>query len=111
MDIDPRTFNIDPSKLEPAVQAVLDNQATDHDHPLPRSGAALVPRGIIAVDLFGLPADYQKINAIAAANQLFVIEDAAQSFGARYQDRQAALFPCRGGSDFCHGHGHQSVGG
>jgi hypothetical protein len=44
VDIDPQTFNIDPSKLEPCVQAVLDNQATDL--PLPRSDAPLVPRGI-----------------------------------------------------------------
>jgi dTDP-4-amino-4,6-dideoxygalactose transaminase len=63
VDIDPHTFNIDPSKLGPAIQAVLDNQATDH--PLPRSGAPLVPKGIIAVDLFGQPADYDNLNAIA----------------------------------------------
>ena len=87
VDIDPHTFNIDPSKLGPAIQAVLDNQATDH--PLPRSGAPLVPKGIIAVDLFGQPADYDNLNAIAGRHGLFVLEDAAQSFGAEYKGSKA----------------------
>ena len=98
VDIDPRTFNIDPSKLEPAVQAVQDNQATDH--PLPRSGAALVPRGIIAVDLFGLPADYDNLNAIAGRHGLFVLEDAAQSFGAEYKGKKACNLAQIGGTSF-----------
>ncbi|WP_281491910.1 DegT/DnrJ/EryC1/StrS family aminotransferase [Desulfosarcina cetonica] len=46
-------------------------------------------KGIIAVDLFGLPADYDAITAIAKDNNLFVIEDAAQSFGADYHGRKA----------------------
>jgi UDP-2-acetamido-2-deoxy-ribo-hexuluronate aminotransferase len=100
VDIDPRTFNIDPSKLEPAVQGVLDNQATDHDHPLPRSGATLVPRGIIAVDLFGQPADYDNINAIAGRHSLFVLEDAAQSFGAEYKGNKACSLAQIGGTSF-----------
>ncbi|MEI6313928.1 MAG: DegT/DnrJ/EryC1/StrS family aminotransferase [Syntrophus sp. (in: bacteria)] len=56
----------------------------------PRSDTfALRPKGIIAVDLFGLPADYDVINAIARKHDLFVIEDAAQSFGAEYQGRKS----------------------
>jgi len=100
VDIDPHTFNIDPSKLGPAIQAVLDNQATDHDHPLPRSGAPLVPRGIIAVDLFGLPADYDNLNAIAGRHGLFVLEDAAQSFGAEYKGKKACNLAQIGGTSF-----------
>ena len=100
VDIDPRTFNIDPSKLEPAVKTLLDNQATDHDHPLPRSGARLVPRGIIAVDLFGLPADYDNLNAIAGRHGLFVLEDAAQSFGAEYKGKKACNLAQIGGTSF-----------
>ena len=100
VDIDPRTFNIDPSKLEPAVMAVLDNQATDHDHPLPRTGARLVPRGIIAVDLFGLPADYDNLNAFAGRHGLFVLEDAAQSFGAEYKGNKACNLAQIGGTSF-----------
>jgi dTDP-4-amino-4,6-dideoxygalactose transaminase len=49
----------------------------------------LEAKGIIAVDLFGLPADYDRINAIAEGNGLFVIEDAAQSFGAEYFGKKA----------------------
>ena len=66
VDIDPHTFNIDPDALEEAVSRVE------------REGK-LVPKGIIPVDLFGLPADYQTIQAIADRHGLFVIEDAAQS--------------------------------
>jgi dTDP-4-amino-4,6-dideoxygalactose transaminase len=87
VDIDPHTFNIDPSRLEPAIQAILDDQATEH--PLPRSGLPLVPKGIIAVDLFGQPADYDSLNAIAGQHGLFVLEDAAQSFGAGYKGKKA----------------------
>ena len=49
----------------------------------------LRPRGVIPVDLFGLPADYDAINAIAKDHSLFVIEDAAQSFGAEYKGKRA----------------------
>ena len=49
---------------------------------------ALVPKGIIAVDLFGLPADYDNLNAIAGQHGLFVLEDAAQSFGAEYKGKK-----------------------
>ena len=48
----------------------------------------LEPVGIIPVDLFGLPADYDEILAIAAAHRLWVICDAAQSFGAVYKGRK-----------------------
>ena len=87
VDIDPQTFNLDASKLEPAIRAILDNQA--NDHPIPRSKGPLVPRGIIAVDLFGLPADYDRLNATAERYSLFVLEDAAQSFGAEYKGKKS----------------------
>ena len=56
-----------------------------------RNGQALglKPRAIIPVDLFGLPADHDAINAVAAAHGLLVLDDAAQAFGATYQ-RQAS---------------------
>jgi dTDP-4-amino-4,6-dideoxygalactose transaminase len=97
VDINPETFNIDPGKLEIAVQAVKNNDSSLH--PLPvlepdstRQAQALNPRGIIAVDIFGLPADYQRIQSIAAEHNLFVIEDAAQSFGAELDGRHACSF-------------------
>ncbi|WP_288413679.1 DegT/DnrJ/EryC1/StrS family aminotransferase [uncultured Sphingomonas sp.] len=119
VDIDPVTFNIDPVALERAVRALKAGDPTIH--PLPRMDAdelaSLTPRGVIAVDLFGLPADYAAINAIAQQHDLFVIEDAAQSFGAKQGNSQAgalaeiactSFFPAKplgcygdGGAIFC----------
>ena len=79
VDIDPRTFNLDPAALEEAVASLAKNPRTAH----------LKPKGVIPVDLFGQPADYDKINAMAARHGLFVLEDAAQSFGATYQGKRA----------------------
>jgi len=89
VDVDPVTFNLDPNKLETAVQAVKTNDPSLH--PLPRNfqGDKLTARGIIPVDLFGLPADYASISAIARRHQLFVVQDAAQSFGGQYQGRNS----------------------
>lgn len=80
VDIDHSSFNLNPDALENAIQAVLANDAASH--VLPRMRMRLRPRGVIPVDLFGQPADYARINTIAAKHGLFVIEDAAQSFGA-----------------------------
>jgi UDP-2-acetamido-2-deoxy-ribo-hexuluronate aminotransferase len=89
VDIDPQTFNMDPAKLEQAIAAVNSNNSDRH--PLPRSVDVepLNPRGIIAVDLFGLPADYVRLKAIAKNSRLFIIEDAAQSFGAEFHKKKA----------------------
>lgn len=95
VDIDSRTFNIDPSQLEAAIKALKENNPSIY--PLPRTfefqpasrNQQLSPRAIIAVDLFGLPADYQRINDIAREHELFVIEDGAQSFGATYRGEKA----------------------
>lgn len=74
VDIDPETYNIDPAALKKTIRKVHDEQK-------------LNPKGIIAVDLFGLPADYDAIEAIGKNNGLFLIVDAAQSFGATYKGR------------------------
>lgn len=76
VDVDPATFNMDPDRLEEAVERVKEQ-------------SRLNPKGVIAVDLFGLPADYERINALAQRSGLFVIEDAAQSFGARSGNSRA----------------------
>ena len=81
VDIDPRAFNLDPQKLE---DAIVDFKRRNSNIERP-----LVPRGIIPVDLFGLPADYDAIQPVAQKHGLFVLEDAAQSFGAVYKGRQA----------------------
>jgi UDP-2-acetamido-2-deoxy-ribo-hexuluronate aminotransferase len=79
VDIDPKTFNIDPAALEEALASLGKNPKT----------TALKPKGIIPVDLFGQPADYDRINALGKKQGLFVLEDAAQSFGATYKGRRA----------------------
>jgi len=89
VDIDPHTFNIDPPQIEFAIEAVQKRDPSIY--PLPRQAieGQLTPRGIIPVDLFGLPADYDRISEIAQKFGLFVLEDAAQSFGAEYKGRKA----------------------
>lgn len=69
VDIDPRTYNLDPALLEAAIT--------------PRTKA------IIPVSLYGQCADFDAINAIAAKHGITVIEDAAQSFGASYKGRKS----------------------
>ncbi len=78
VDIDPGTFNMSVEKLETAVLEFKKGHSS-----------GLTPRAIIPVDLFGLPCDYDGINKIAGDNDLVVIEDAAQSFGAEYKGRPA----------------------
>ena len=87
VDIDPKTYNIDPKQLKLAVSAL---KANDPDtYPLPLGALELKPRAIIAVNLFGLPADYDELIKIAEADDLQMIEDAAQSFGAGYKNQKS----------------------
>lgn len=86
VDIDPKTFNMDPKALEKTIQAI---KAGGPDIALPRSKKISTPKGIVAVDIFGQTADYDKINAIAKNHGMFVIEDAAQSFGAASNGKKA----------------------
>jgi UDP-2-acetamido-2-deoxy-ribo-hexuluronate aminotransferase len=79
VDIDPQTYNINPEALEDALVNFQKKSPT----------AGLRPRGIMAVDLFGQPADYERLNTLARDHGLFVVEDAAQSFGATYHGRRA----------------------
>lgn len=90
VDIDPATYNMDPVALERAIQAL---KAGDPSlHPLPAGFKGLTPKAIIPVDLFGLPADYVAIQAVADRHGLPVLEDAAQSFGGTMGDRRACSF-------------------
>jgi dTDP-4-amino-4,6-dideoxygalactose transaminase len=74
VDVHEDSFNIDPASLEAGIATAR------------RLG--LDPVGVIPVDLFGLPAAYDQILEIAAAHRIWVICDAAQSFGATYKDRK-----------------------
>ena len=79
VDIDPETFNMCPQSLEHAIEKVL-------------AEGDLTPKGIMPVDLFGLPADYDAIIAIAKKYNLFVLEDAAQGFAGNYKGKKACSF-------------------
>jgi dTDP-4-amino-4,6-dideoxygalactose transaminase len=74
VDVDEATFNIDPVSLRNGI-AVAKKQG-------------LKPRAVIPVDLFGQPADHDAIGAIAEAEGMFVLDDAAQAFGASYKGRR-----------------------
>ncbi len=76
VDIESGTLNIDTSELEKAIINTLEE-------------GRYTPRGIIPVDIFGQTADYDEINELAEKYSLFVIEDAAQSFGASYKNKKS----------------------
>ena len=79
VDVCEDTFNMDPDDLERAVTETL-------------AEGRLCPKAIIAVDLFGLPADYPHIRAVAQRHGLRVLEDGAQGFGGRIGNRCACSF-------------------
>lgn len=89
VDIDSKSFNIDPEQLDIAITALKQGDPKQYPLPLMLHSSSLTAKGIIAVDLFGLPCDYDRINTIAREHGLFVIEDAAQSFGATYKGKNA----------------------
>jgi len=78
VDVDEASFNIDAASLKRGITAAK------------RLG--LKPRGVIPVDLFGQSADHDAIGAVAAAEGLFVLDDAAQAFGASYKGRRLGGF-------------------
>jgi UDP-2-acetamido-2-deoxy-ribo-hexuluronate aminotransferase len=74
VDVDPRTFQIDPTHLAHRIEQT-------------RAAGTLKPRAIIGVDLFGQPADWPALTDITRANDLFLLDDLAQSFGASQHGR------------------------
>lgn len=79
VDIDLQTFNISPEALEDAILRTL-------------AEGRLIPKAVIPVDLFGLPADYNKIVPIAQKHGLLILEDAAQGFGGSINGKLACAF-------------------
>lgn len=80
VDVDPVTYNIDPKAIEKAITAKT--------------------KAIMPVSLYGQMADMDEINAIAKKHNLFVIEDAAQSYGASYKDRKSCNASTVGATSF-----------
>jgi UDP-2-acetamido-2-deoxy-ribo-hexuluronate aminotransferase len=80
IDIDRQTFNIDPKKIEAAITSKT--------------------KAIMPVSLYGQTADLDEINAIAKKHNLFVIEDTAQSYGAKYKDKKSGACTTAAGTSF-----------
>ena len=78
VDVDEATFNIDAKGIPGAIAAA--------------KRAGLKPKAIIPVDLFGLPADHGAVAAAAKAEGLFILDDAAQGFGASLKGRKLGTF-------------------
>src|SRR5919204_3780287 len=85
-DVEEASFNLDPESLRRACAAARE--------------AGLRPKAVIPVDLFGQPADYDRITPIAEAEGLFVLDDAAQGFGATYKNRKLGTFGLATGTSF-----------
>ena len=79
VDVDKDTFNMDVTDLQRKIEQTL-------------KAGKLQPRVIIAVDLFGLPADFKAIRKVAEKYGLYVLEDGAQGFGGRIGDQKACTF-------------------
>ena len=87
VDVDKRTYNMDYKKLEKKIGDVIKD-------------GELNPKAVVAVDLFGLPADHININKIADKYELTVIEDGAQGFGGKIADKRACSFTKIGTTSF-----------
>ena len=79
VDVNPVTYNIDPLKLEQAIQET-------------KKEGKYVPKAVIAVDLFGQPAEYESIRKICKRHNLLLLEDGAQGFGGSINGKMACSF-------------------
>lgn len=79
VDVDNRTFNMNPEKLEEAIVKTMEE-------------GKYVPKAVVAVDLFGQPADYDAIRPICDKYGLLLMEDAAQGFGGEIRGKKAGSF-------------------
>lgn len=79
VDVCEDTFNIDPEKLEKAIIKIKEE-------------GKYIPKAVVAVDLFGLPADYDRIKPICDKYGLLLLEDGAQGFGGEIKGKKACSF-------------------
>lgn len=87
VDVDRRTYNIDPGSLTTAIEKVI-------------ADGKLEPKVIVSVDLFGLPANYEELQKIADKYGLKILEDGAQGFGGEINGRKACSFGDIGTTSF-----------
>lgn len=86
IDVDPVSFNIDPDRLQDGMKDA--------------ESRGLTPKAIIPVDLFGLPAEYDQLEAFADEHGLWILEDACQGFGGSIGKRRAGSFGLVGATSF-----------
>jgi dTDP-4-amino-4,6-dideoxygalactose transaminase len=79
VDVDRQTYNLDPVQLEKAVKSVI-------------AEGKYKAKAVVAVDLFGLPADYPAIKAVCEKYGLLLLEDGAQGFGGSIDGKMACSF-------------------
>lgn len=79
VDVDERTYNMDPVKLEEAILKVKED-------------GRYTPKAVVSVDLFGLPANYDRIIPICKKYGLHLLEDGAQGFGGTLHNKKACSF-------------------
>ena len=79
VDVDSDTFNISGEALEKAIVKTIEE-------------GKLVPKAVVAVDLFGLPANFEEVKKIADKYEILVLEDGAQGFGGNINGRRACSF-------------------
>ena len=79
VDVKPDTFNINPDELIDQIERTIES-------------GILIPKAVIAVDLFGLPAEYNRIREICTKYDLYLLEDGAQGFGGAIDGKKACSF-------------------
>lgn len=87
VDVDPHTYNMDPDKLQQAIEQV-------------RTEGKLTPKAVVAVDLFGQTADYDRILPLCKQYGLLLLEDGAQGFGGSLHGKRACSFGDIGTTSF-----------
>lgn len=87
VDVDPHTYNMDPDKLQQAIEKV-------------RAEGEYTPKAVVAVDLFGQPADYDRILPLCKQYGLLLLEDGAQGFGGSLHGKKACSFGDIGTTSF-----------
>lgn len=87
VDVNPYTYNMDPEKLQQAIEQV-------------RAEGEYTPKAVVAVDLFGQPADYDRILPLCKQYGLLLLEDGAQGFGGSLHGKMACSFGDIGTTSF-----------
>ncbi len=94
VDVDPATGNIDPDKVSQAADDLLSGDKERKKRWLPKKGIEKPGqlKGILAVDVFGQPADYAKLEKISREKNLILIEDSCEAIGAEFDHQKAGTF-------------------